>query len=174
MTTSDPKPSILVVDDDRNVQKLLKRLLLKEGYLVIACEDAGTALQTAIETCPDLILLDINMPVVDGYTLCRQILKQPSCEDIPVIFVSGLLEENDKIKGFAAGAVDYLTKPIQNAETLARIRLHLSLKEKMTELKIFNNIMIEREMRIIELKEEVNSLNLELGRTAPYSEIWHK
>ncbi|MEJ2200385.1 MAG: response regulator [Desulfuromonadaceae bacterium] len=120
---------ILVVDDNINNLKLLEGILRAAGYLVRLATDGELALRSAMVQPPALILLDIRMPGMDGFEVCRRLKADERTQDIPVIFISILEDEHDKVDGFKAGAVDYLTKPIQPEETLARIATHLRLRE---------------------------------------------
>lgn len=172
MTKKSDHPKILVVDDETAIQLVVERALLKDGYKVLIGNDGVEAYQLFKAHAPDLILLDIKMPEVDGFEFYKQLRTAQDGLTVPVIFISGMLEETDKLKGFELGAVDYITKPILVDEMLARVRLHLELRRKITELEVFNQAMLDREMRIIELKEEVNRLEKELGRTPPYIEVW--
>jgi phosphoserine phosphatase RsbU/P len=121
------KPSILIVDDDATNVMLLESMLKKEGYLTLRAHDGGQAFETAKAQQPDLILLDIMMPQVDGFQACRLLQQETQTTDIPVIFLSALDDVDCKVKAFDIGAVDYVGKPFHKAEVLARVRLHLKL-----------------------------------------------
>lgn len=118
---------ILVVDDFPTNLHLLEGILLEQGYDVRLAPDGAFALQFVQTQPPDLILLDVNMPEMDGYEVCRHIKTDPDTQSIPVLFISALDETEDKLKGFAAGGVDYITKPFQAEEVLARVNTHLTL-----------------------------------------------
>jgi PAS domain S-box-containing protein len=120
---------ILVVDDSTANLKLLVNLLTEQGYTVYPASDGGLALEFVQTTLPDLILLDIKMPGMDGYEVCRRLKADARSAAIPVIFLSALEDERDKVKGFQAGGVDYITKPFQPQEMLARVRIHLRIRE---------------------------------------------
>jgi PAS domain S-box-containing protein len=122
------KGNLLVVDDDLSTRKTLEALLTGEGYEVRCAPDGRTALMFAGEDPPELVLLDIRLPDIDGFQVCRRLKEDPLTSSIPVIFISGLDEGMDKVKGFAAGGMDYITKPFQGEEVLARVGLHLDLK----------------------------------------------
>lgn len=164
--------SILIADDNPNNLKVLSETLMKFGYDVRIAMDGKAAVESALTKVPDMILLDIHMPEMDGYEACSVLKKDPRTKDIPVIFISALNEQFNKIKAFKHGAVDYLTKPIQMEETKARVEVHLELHQKIIELEEFNKIMLDREMRNIELKTEVNELASQLEIEIPYPEIW--
>ncbi|MEX0322961.1 MAG: response regulator [Puniceicoccaceae bacterium] len=167
---SDSKSSILIADDNLENLKVLSTALIGFGYEVRIATNGRKALESAFIKAPDLILLDIHMPELDGYETCREFKKDLRTRDIPIIFVSALDEPFNKVKAFRQGAIDYLTKPIEMEEVRARVEVHLLLRQKIKELEDFNRIMVEREMRMIELKNEVNALSRELGRHEPYPE----
>src|SRR5512136_2496199 len=120
---------ILVVDDTTANLQLLTNLLTGHGYTVYPSSDGELALEFVRTTLPDLILLDIRMPGMDGYEVCRRLKADERTREVPVIFISILEDERDKVKGFREGGVDYITKPFQPEEVLARIQTHLRLRE---------------------------------------------
>jgi PAS domain S-box-containing protein len=119
---------ILVVDDTSVNLELLTDLLTTQGYTVQAASDGKRALEIARSALPALVILDIRMPGMDGYEVCRRLKADERTGAIPVIFISMLEDEGEIVQGFQAGAVDYITKPFQSAEVLARVRTHLQLK----------------------------------------------
>lgn len=129
---------ILIVDDAPANLVLLSRLLTHKGYAVHALTSGAAALAVVSTLLPDLILLDICMPEMDGYTVCRTLKANPETQEIPVIFISALEEVVDKLKAFAAGGVDYVTKPFQLAEVLARVETHLTIRRLRQELEVQN------------------------------------
>jgi putative two-component system response regulator len=118
---------ILAVDDTPASLRLLTDLLTAEGYTVRSAINGELALHAATVQPPDLILLDVSMPVMDGFEVCKRLKENAELEDVPVIFVSAMSEMQDKLKGFELGAVDYVTKPFQREELLARVNTHLEL-----------------------------------------------
>ena len=118
---------ILIVDDDISNLQLLTGLLEKEGYQIRPAENAQIALDAALAKPPALILLDVRMPGMDGFELCKLLKQDKLFQDIPVIFISSLDAADDKVRGFEAGGVDYITKPFHFGEVLARISTHLKL-----------------------------------------------
>ena len=122
------KAKILIVDDTLINLRLLSSMLGTSGYVVYEASDGRTALEAVRTHQPDLILLDIRLPGMDGYEVCRQIKVDEATRNIPVIFVSALDEQTDKVQGFAVGGVDYITKPFQSKEVLARVETHLTLR----------------------------------------------
>ena len=120
--------NLLIVDDDLSARQTMEAFLAQEGYEVRCAPNGQTALMFSQEDPPELILLDIRLPDVDGFEVCRRLKEAHRTQDISVIFISGLDEVVDKIKGFAAGGVDYITKPFQTEEVLARVKTHLALR----------------------------------------------
>ena len=128
------KEIILIVEDSPVNLRLLSNLLTREGYQVWATENAQAALDTLAQGLPDLIVLDIMMPDMDGYTLCRRLKNDARTKDIPVIFISSLNETENKLTGFKAGGVDYITKPFHHEEVLARFSTHLKISRLQNQL----------------------------------------
>lgn len=121
------KGRILAVDDTPASLKLLTELLKAEGYDVRAAISGELALHAAVSDPPELVLLDIRMPGLDGFEVCRRLKAEVATREVPVIFVSAASETEEKVKGFGLGAVDYVTKPYQRDELLARVHTHLEL-----------------------------------------------
>jgi two-component system, OmpR family, alkaline phosphatase synthesis response regulator PhoP len=113
---------VLVVEDERDVAELIRYNLAKEGYDVVLVANGAEALQRAQETKPEVILLDIMVPQLNGWEICRRLKQDPQTRAIPVIMVTGRVEEGDKVLGFEMGADDYVTKPFSPRELVARIR----------------------------------------------------
>ncbi|OQW91496.1 MAG: hypothetical protein BWK79_16725 [Beggiatoa sp. IS2] len=126
---------ILIIDDQPQNLEVLGNTLRKLGYKVIIATNGKRGIYAAEKQLPDLILLDIQMPEMDGYAVCRILKGHPITADIPVIFLTAKHETYDIVKGFEFGAVDYITKPFDQAELLARVRTHLELKQAKEELK---------------------------------------
>lgn len=120
---------IMVVDDNPNILKLLSNLLAKKGYRVRTAISGKLALRSVASQPPDLILLDVKMPEMDGFEVCRYLKSKRDHRNIPIIFISALDEMDQKIEGFKAGGVDYITKPFESEEVLVRVKTHLKLKE---------------------------------------------
>lgn len=121
-------PRILIVDDvPQNLQVLAGILAQFSGHLS-AATDGPSALELARRESPDLILLDVTMPGMDGFEVCRQLQAEPQTHDIPVIFLTARTQSEDLVRGFEVGAVDYVNKPFHPPELLARVRTHLALK----------------------------------------------
>ncbi len=124
----DQENTILVVDDTPTNLQVLFDLLSEQGYRVAIAKNGETALQRLESFQPNLILLDVMMPGIDGFETCQRFKANPNTRDIPVIFMTALSDSVDKVKGLKLGAVDYITKPIQHEEVLARIQVHLQLR----------------------------------------------
>jgi signal transduction histidine kinase len=125
---------ILVVDDNAENLRLLSQMLSERGYRVRVANSGRRALQSVQSNAPDLILLDIMMPDMNGYRVCEELKADEAFQDIPVIFVSALGEALDKVRAFSSGGVDYVTKPFQIKEVLARVRTHLFLHSLQKDL----------------------------------------
>lgn len=128
MTEDGHAASVLVVEDTIDSLRLLSELLGGQGYEVRAVTNGRQALQAVQREPPDLILLDINMPGMNGYEVCRQLKAQERSKDVPVIFITALTGTGDKVRAFDAGGVDYVTKPFQIEEVLARVKTHIALR----------------------------------------------
>jgi len=122
-----PTPRILLVDDNPTNLKVLSETLRGQGWITLVAADGASAIEQAEYSQPDLILLDVMMPEMDGFEACRQLKANSTTELIPIIFMTALSDVLDKIKGLGLGAVDYITKPFQEEEVIARIKLHLKL-----------------------------------------------
>ena len=123
---SDP-PTVMIIDDEPDNLNVLENMLRMECYRVVAFPRGDLALISAERSTPDLILLDIRMPGLDGYEVCRRFKNHATLKEVPVIFLSGLMEPSDKVRAFEAGAVDYIVKPLSEPEVLARVRAQLAL-----------------------------------------------
>jgi len=131
----DEKSCILIVDDERLNIKLLTELL-RSKYKIMAAKNGEQALKAARgDVTPDLILLDIMMPGIDGYEVCKRLKADEKTKHIPVIFVTAVTETQDAAKGFQAGAVDFIQKPLNLVMAKARVELHIKLHKTMAELK---------------------------------------
>ena len=126
---AEPGAKILVVDDETKNVKLLEALLLPRGYTVVKAYDGEEALRQVQQEQPDLILLDIMMPLLDGFEVCKRLKDNEETRLIPVIIMTALGQVEDRIKGIEAGADDFLTKPVRRDELMARIRTSLRLKQ---------------------------------------------
>ena len=130
MTSETSKKNILIVDDSAFEQRMLTELLSDEPYRFSVAYNGYQGYQLALATHPDLILLDVRMPEMDGYTACRLLKANPETEHIPVIFLSGADAVNERVMGLQVGGVDYISKPFTPAELAARIHVHLGLMRR--------------------------------------------
>ncbi len=167
---------ILLVDDTPNNLRLLSVMLKKQGYKVRKALNGQMALDSVAANLPDLILLDISMPEMDGYEVCERLKTQEETREVPVIFISALDNVFDKVKAFEVGGIDYITKPFQDAEVFARVenqlqiqQLQFSLKQKTKELEKQNILLqqeicdrekVENALRIEQRKSETLLLNI--------------
>ncbi len=158
--------NILVVDDIPDNLDVLCSLLTRKGFQVSVADSGEIALQMIEEATPDLILLDICMPQMDGYEVCQVLKKNPDTRDIPVIFISALDEVLDKVKAFRVGGVDYITKPFHMAEVLARVNSHIAIHQLQRQLEEQNNLL-RQEIRDRQAAEAaLQTANQELQRLA--------
>jgi signal transduction histidine kinase len=131
-------PSVIIVDDNTNNLHVLAHILRDKGFKVATIKDGFKALKFIQQKKPDLVLLDIMMPGMDGYEVCKKLKSNVTTKDIPIIFITALSNTEDKIQGFELGGVDYITKPFRKEEVFSRINAHLTLKYAQEELKIAN------------------------------------
>lgn len=143
---------ILVVDDIPFNVKLLADMMTAEGYNTVTAASGTEALERIKKSCPDLVLLDIKMPGMNGYEVCRRLKENEATRDIPVIFVTAQHEIEDEARGFEAGAVDYITKPVSQPVVIARVRTHLALYNQ-------NRVLEEKvQQRTVDLREALREL----------------
>ena len=163
----DQRPRLLLVDDEpTNLQVL--RHVLQADYRLLFATDGARALQVAREQLPQLILLDIMMPGMDGYAVCRALKADPATAGIPVIFITALDDSQDETAGFDVGGVDYLTKPVSPPVVRARVRTHLSLV-RMDELRETRLQIVQRLGRAAEYKD--NETGMHVIRMSHFSKL---
>jgi len=150
--------NILVVDDTKENLRILVEALGNEGYKVRPALNGQIAIEAARKEIPDLILLDIIMPGMDGYQVCDALKADKGLKDVPVIFISALDEVGDKVKGFSTGGVDYISKPFQTEEVLARVKTHLALKHLRKELEEQNTRLQKTNEALRESEEKYRGL----------------
>jgi two-component system, NtrC family, sensor kinase len=153
--TTDKENTILLVDDNPSNIRILFEMLHSSGFKISVVKSGESALERVPLLDPDLILLDIMMPGIDGFETCRRLKANNSTKDIPIIFMTALSDSTSKVKGLQLGAVDYITKPFQIEELLARVNVHLSLRN--TQLQLINEVA-ERTQAEIKLKETLKEL----------------
>ena len=147
---------VMIVDDNPNNLKVLGGMLQQAGYKVRPALSGELALRSLRIGLPDLVLLDIHMPEMDGYEVCRRIKADPELADVPVIFISALQDMEDKVHAFQAGGVDYIVKPFQLEEVMVRVRTHLELAQARRALRGLN---AELEQRVAERTRELAASN---------------
>ena len=163
----DQRPRLLLVDDEpTNLQVL--RHVLQADYRLLFATDGARALQVAREQLPQLILLDIMMPGMDGYAVCRALKADPATAGIPVIFITALDDSQDETAGFDVGGVDYLTKPVSPPVVRARVRTHLS-PVRMDELRETRLQIVQRLGRAAEYKD--NETGMHVIRMSHFSQL---
>jgi len=163
-STNLTAPSVLVVDDNADNLALLSDILECEGYDIRIADNGNQALACVNMRIPDLILLDINMPEMSGYDICNQLKNEPITADIAIIFISGMNLVSDKVKAFEYGGVDFISKPFQIAEVLARVRTQIRLQNKKKQITAANNALAEIKNQLEE-KVKTRTADLEMTNT---------
>ncbi|MGL6341301.1 MAG: response regulator [Waterburya sp.] len=164
MTDNSSSHSILIVDDNHNNLEVISETLARAGFQVAVAIDGETALEQIQYYKPELILLDVMMPGMDGYQTCQKIKSNPDTFDIPVIFMTALSDTEHKVRGFALGAVDYITKPFQREEVLARVRVQLQLRNLARTLEGQNRMLKKEILQRERVESSLMKLNQELEK----------
>ncbi|MFZ1027992.1 MAG: response regulator [Limnoraphis robusta] len=138
---------ILIVDDNPTNIKVLSDFLRNYGYKILIAKDGESCLKRLEKITPDLILLDVMMPGIDGFETCRQIKASKATQSIPVILMTALTDTVDKLKGFSLGAADYITKPLQYEEAIARINVHIKQRSLVSRLERENQLLYEKNLQ---------------------------
>lgn len=146
MSAKFPGHTILIVDDNPTNLGVISDYLKGFGFKILVARSGASALEKARYGQPDLILLDVMMPGIDGFETCHRLKADEVLRDIPVIFMTALVDTKDKVKGFQLGAVDYITKPFQYQEVLVRVETHLALRRMQKQL----------EAQSVQLQQEIN------------------
>jgi DNA-binding response OmpR family regulator/anti-sigma regulatory factor (Ser/Thr protein kinase) len=154
--------SVLIVDDNHNNLEVLSETLTRAGFQVSVAIDGESAIEQIEYHRPELILLDVMMPGIDGFTTCKRIKSNPDTFDIPVIFMTALADTEHKVRGFGLGAVDYITKPFQQEEVLARVRVQLQLRNLTRTLEDQNRILKREILQRERVENALLNLNQEL------------
>lgn len=158
-TVDDHQTTLLIVDDHLDNVRSLSLLLSHSGYLVRKATSGEMALETIEIAQPDLVLLDIRMPEMDGYEVCERLKANPKTCDIPIIFLSASNDTDDKVQAFAVGGADYVTKPFQAEEVLARIHHQITILRQQ-------QLLVEQNHQLRQTKAALQEANLELQRIA--------
>ena len=148
--------TVLIIDDEASYIQVISDFLEEQGIDIMMAKNGVDGISRAKKGQPDLILLDILMPGMDGYEVCHELKSDESTKDIPIIFMTGLTELDDKLKAFVVGGVDYVTKPFQQPELLARISAHLQLSNLKNEL-------ADKNMRLEGALDTSNVVNVAIG-----------
>jgi signal transduction histidine kinase len=159
---TEPAQTVLIVDDNPTNIKVLFDFLKECDYKVLVAKSGESAIEKAQQASPDIILLDVMMPGIDGFETCRRLKASDVTESIPIIFMTALSDPLDKVKGLRLGAVDYITKPFQHEEVLARLQLHLKLSSMTKKLAEQNEIL---EQRVAERTAKLSQSLKELQHT---------
>ncbi|MEK7991590.1 MAG: response regulator, partial [Thiotrichaceae bacterium] len=180
MSGHNDETTLLLIDDTPDNIKILMRFLNNKGFRVLATKDGKSGLQKARQAQPDLILLDIMMPEMDGFEVCQRLKADAETQHIPIIFITALESSSEKVKGLSLGAVDYITKPLNQQEVLARINTHLKIdrlnkalkieiqqrKQAQTALCDLNDCLLQRSEELHLRSEELQKRNMELDAFA--------
>ncbi|MCB4756932.1 MAG: response regulator [Elusimicrobia bacterium] len=163
-TEERTRPVILVVDDEPRIVENMQALLEKKGFEVVPSFSGGEGLSKLKQVGPDLIILDVMMPEIDGFQVCRQVKSNSETRSIPILLLTALNQTEEKVKGLEAGADDFLTKPFENAELLARVKAHLRAKRLHDDLKKMEQLKDSLTHMIVhDLKAPVTAINGGLG-----------
>ncbi|MEG5016780.1 MULTISPECIES: response regulator [unclassified Microcoleus] len=154
--------TILIVDDNSANLGVLSDALSQEGFEVRVAKSGKMALERVKYALPDLILLDVMMPEIDGFETCRRLQANPETKQIPIIFMTALSDTANKVEGFKLGAVDYITKPFQQEEVLARVKLHLKLHVLTEKLEEKNTLLEQKILEVSQAYEDLKQLQLKL------------
>jgi two-component system, NtrC family, sensor kinase len=169
MTLETDPHGILIVDDNPTNLEVLSMSLSHAGFKIAVAIDGESALEQVTYHRPELILLDVMMPGIDGFETCRRLKENPETYDIPVIFMTALSDTENKVQGLSLGAVDYIAKPFQHEEVLARVKIHLQIQNLTRTLKSQNNLLKEEidcreraEEKLLTANKELESFNARL------------
>ncbi|MEH2076242.1 MAG: response regulator [Nostoc sp.] len=166
---SASETNILIVDDTPDNLRLLTKILESQGYIIRKSLNGRMALQAAYRYPPDLILLDINMPEMNGYEVCQQLKASKTTDQIPIIFISALDQINDKVQAFELGGQDYITKPFQELEVLMRVKNQLLIKQQYQQL-LEQNQRLEHEIQErLKAEADIRQLSLTDDLTGLYN-----
>jgi diguanylate cyclase (GGDEF)-like protein len=161
---------ILIVDDTPNNLRLLSSILTEQGHKVRLSPNGFLALTSVRKKAPDLILLDVLMPEINGYEVCKQLKAEDQYKDIPILFISALQEAFDKTLAFQAGGLDYITKPFNENEVVARVNAHLELKSSRDDLLSTTKDLELTNAKLIQAQEEL----IQLASTDPLTGLYNR
>ena len=169
----DKKNAVLIVDDNKSNIRLLISTLESHGFETITARSGSMGIRRAEFSGPDLILLDVMMPGMDGFETCRHLKANNKTKDIPVIFMTALINVENKLRGFQVGGVDYITKPFEEAEVMARVKTHLALRntQKQLQEEIAERRQTEIELQLAKESAEAASRTNSAPRSTPFSDF---
>jgi diguanylate cyclase (GGDEF)-like protein len=156
------QPTILIIDDNPTNLRVAVDSLEHSGFNVLVARDGESGYKRALYAVPHLILLDIMMPKLDGFETCLRLKSHPITQQIPVIFMTALSSTQDKVRGFEVGALDYITKPIQQEELLARVNTHVKIQELNRQLQQQNQQLQQQAIELQQAKQELEAANQKL------------
>ncbi|MEM7343537.1 MAG: response regulator, partial [Chloroflexota bacterium] len=153
---------VLIIDDNPTNLTMMADYLDDEGFEVLVARNGEMGLQRAEQNSPNIILLDVMMPEMDGFEVCQRLQANEETQKIPVIFMTALTDTEDKIKAFEAGGVDYITKPIRQAEVLARIKIHLRIRELTRRLEVKTETLEKTNQELTETLQNLKETQKQL------------
>ncbi|MBH8574070.1 response regulator [Nostocaceae cyanobacterium CENA369] len=168
---TDQTATVLIVDDNPANLGVLSDALDEAGLEVWVAKSGKVALERVTYALPNLILLDVMMPEIDGFETCRQLKANPATKDVPVIFMTALSDTDNKVEGFQVGAVDYITKPFQQEEVLSRVKLHLKLSELAQQLEQKNAQLEEKVAEVSFAYDELKQMQIKLIQNEKLSSL---
>ncbi|MBD2594085.1 response regulator [Nostoc spongiaeforme FACHB-130] len=169
--TTEQTPTVLIVDDNSANLGVLSDALDQAGLEVMVAKSGKVALERVKYALPDLILLDVMMPEIDGFETCRLLKADPKTQDIPVIFMTALSDTTNKIAGFQVGAVDYITKPFQQEEVLSRVQLHLKLHDLTVKLEHKNALLEQKVSEVSQAYDDLKNVQIQLIQSEKLSSL---
>ncbi|HIK08540.1 MAG TPA: response regulator [Trichormus sp. M33_DOE_039] len=169
--TSETTPTVLIVDDNPANLGVLSDALDQSGLEVWVAKSGTVALERVKYALPDLILLDVMMPEMDGFETCEQLKLNPATQNIPIIFMTALSDTDNKVRGFQVGAVDYITKPFQQEEVLSRIKLHLKMNDLATQLEQKNVLLEQKFAEVSQAYADLQQMQIKLIQSEKMSSL---
>ncbi|HEY9804964.1 MAG TPA: response regulator, partial [Candidatus Obscuribacterales bacterium] len=171
MNSAQPAATVLIVDDNSANLGVLSDALDQAGYEVWAAKSGKMALERVKYALPDLILLDVMMPEIDGFETCRQLQANPKTQQVPIIFMTALSDTAHKVEGFQLGAVDYITKPFQQEEVLARVKLHLRLHDLTNTLDEKNALLEQKVAEVSQAYQDLQQMQVRMVQCEKMSSL---
>ena len=173
------RSTILIVDDNPTNLEVLSGVMVDSGWEILVALDGESAIEQMEYARPDLVILDVMMPGIDGFETCYRIKSNAALQDIPIIFMTALSDTRDKVKGFSLGAIDYITKPFQTEEVLARVKTHLQIRELTQQLQTQNQKLVREVEERMSAQSALEKLTKELElrvreRTSKLSQSEHQ